>query len=135
VELDRLATGRIDKHAHAVFLKHCVFVAVNVDRSPPAMSAIKSEWRHLRHVYAKPGQLALGQLGVKFAPQTVIIGTDGSLVAQRAPGVNGRLRGREIGDLLLSLVVPGGGAGVRTDAPAEKGRRHRSAQRRQEKPA
>ena len=71
MELDRLSTGRIDKHAHAAFLKHCVFVAVNVDRSPPPMSAIKSEWRHLRHVYAKPGQLALGQLGVKFAPQTV----------------------------------------------------------------
>ena len=68
------------------------------------MSAIKPEWRHLRHVYAAPGQSALGQLGVKFAPQTVVIGAAGGLVAQRAPGVKGRLRGREIADLLLSLL-------------------------------
>lgn len=49
-------------------------------------------------------QVAIGQLGVRFVPQTVVIGADGALVAARAPGVKGRLRGRDLADLLLPML-------------------------------
>lgn len=83
--------------------ERCIFVAVNVDREPPAPSAIHASWRHLKHVHADPNQVAMKQLGVSFAPQTVVIGKCGGLVASRAPGVNGRLRARDLPELLVQL--------------------------------
>ena len=69
---------------------------------PPA-SAIAPAWRHLRHVYAAPKQPAVGQLGIAFAPQTVVVDKGGRLAAGRSRGVKGRLRARDLPDLLLSL--------------------------------
>jgi hypothetical protein len=97
-------TGQLHKHAHAALREHCVFVAVNVDKHPPPVSAIKPEWRHLRHCYASSDQLAIKQLGIEFIPQSVVIGKGGAMVAARKQGVKNRLRGREIADLLLSLI-------------------------------
>ena len=88
--------------------EHCIFVAVNIDREPPAPSAIHASWRHLRHVYADPNQIAIKQLGVAFAPQTFIIGKCGGLVATRAPGIKGRLRARDLPELLLQLCEEAG---------------------------
>ena len=83
--------------------QHCIFVAINVDREPPPASAIAPAWRHLRHVYAAPKQPAVGQLGIAFAPQTVVVDKGGRLAAGRSRGVKGRLRARDLPDLLLSL--------------------------------
>ena len=47
------------------------------------------------------------QLGITFAPQTVVIGKGGGIVAARAPGVKGRLRARELPELLLPLCEGG----------------------------
>ena len=66
-------------------------------------SAVAPAWRHLRHVYAAPKQPAVGQLGIAFAPQTVVVDKGGRLAAGRSRGVKGRLRARDLPDLLLSL--------------------------------
>jgi hypothetical protein len=87
-----------------VLRSNCIFVAVNVDREPPPPSAIQASWRHLKHVYADPNQVAMKQLGVAFAPQTVVIGQCGGLVATRAPGIKGRLRAMPITSQVIRLV-------------------------------
>jgi hypothetical protein len=91
-----------------VLRSNCIFVAVNVDREPPPPSAIRASWRHLKHVYADPNQVAMKQLGVAFAPQTVVIGKCGGMVATRAPGIKGRLRARDLPELLLPLCEDDG---------------------------
>ena len=45
----------------------------------------------------------MAQLGVSFAPQTVVIGKCGGLVARRAPGVSGRLRARDLPERLIQI--------------------------------
>ena len=102
-ELSQLASGQLGKHVRKTLREHCIFVAVNVDRKPPTPSAIHASWRHLKHVYAEPNQVAMKQLGINFAPQTVVIGKCGGLVAARAPGIKGRLRARELPELLMQL--------------------------------
>jgi hypothetical protein len=102
-ELNQLASGQLGKHVRGVLRSNCIFVAVNIDRQPPPPSAIQPGWRHLKHVYADPDQVAMKQLGVSFAPQTVVIGKGGALVAARAPGIKGRLRARDLPELLVSL--------------------------------